>query len=594
MNLSLACQRLSIGARLGAAFAVLIVALLSSGAVGWFNLHASQSRLDAMYNDRVVPLKLLKQIADAYAVNVIDAINKTNAGRMSAPDAAKELATAQDIVGRSWKAYMATELTEEEARLAQQALGLFKPADEHIALAERTLRAMSGNVAGQLGQFNGPMYDSIDPISAKISELIDLQLRVAKESNEEAAEQYASVVKAMVGLGAASLLLAVLGAWAITRSITRPMAHAVHAVQAVASGDLSVRLESTARDETGQLLRALHEMSDSLSRTVAAVRGSSDSVATASSQIATGNLDLSSRTEEQASALQETAATMEQLNTTVRKNAEHAEQANQLAQTAASVAVAGGAVVGDVVRTMQGLSDSSRKIGEIIGVIDGIAFQTNILALNAAVEAARAGEQGRGFAVVAGEVRALAQRSAEAAMEIKNLITSNVDQVELGTQLVGRAGSTMNEVVSSIQRVRDIVAEISTATAEQSGSIQQVGDAVSQMDQVTQQNAALVEEGAAAAESLQCQAQQLVQAVAVFKLPGEDQLAQVPAAQIESPLPRPERRSAQRAQNVSRPDFKTKKSASTPPAAHSPVKATHTAATLDTAALTGTDDWTTF
>ena len=590
MSLSVACQRLSIGARLGVAFAVLILSLLLSGAVGWFNLHASQSRLDAMYNDRVVPLRLLKQIADAYAVNVIDAINKANSGRMSASDAAKELTMAQGIVGQSWKDYMATTLTDEEVRLAQQAQGLFGSADAHVAQAERALSSMSGSVAGRLGQFNGPMYDSIDPISAKISELIDLQLRAAKESNEAAAAEYGHVVTAMVGLGVASLLVAVVGAWVITRSITRPMAHAVQAVQAVAAGDLSVRLESTAQDETGQLLKALREMSESLSRTVAAVRGSSESVATASSQIATGNQDLSSRTEEQASALQETAATMDLLGHTVRKNAEHAEQAHELAQVAASVAVTGGSVVGDVVRTMQGLNDSSRKIGEIIGVIDGIAFQTNILALNAAVEAARAGEQGRGFAVVAGEVRALAQRSAEAAMEIKNLITSNVDQVELGTELVGRAGSTMTEIVQSIQRVRDIVAEISTATAEQSGSIQQVGDAVGQMDQVTQQNAALVEEGAAAAESLKCQAQQLVQAVAVFKLPGEELALHAQVAHAEPPSPRIERRSPQRAQNVSRPDFKAKKTAATQVQAEesAPVAAAHSEA------LTGTDDWTTF
>jgi methyl-accepting chemotaxis protein len=251
---------------------------------------------------------------------------------------------------------------------------------------------------------------------------------------------------------------------------------------------------------------------------VGTVRGNAESVATASAQIAQGNQDLSGRTEQQASALQQTAATMEQLGTTVRHNADSAQQANRLAQGASSVAVQGGEVVGKVVSTMQAISDSSRKIGDIIGVIDGIAFQTNILALNAAVEAARAGEQGRGFAVVASEVRSLAQRSADAAKEIKALIGRSVEQVEQGTALVDQAGKTMNDIVGSIQRVSDIVAEIDSASVEQSSGISQVGQAVTQMDQSTQQNAALVEQSAAAAESLRAKAQQLVQLVAVFKL----------------------------------------------------------------------------
>jgi methyl-accepting chemotaxis protein len=292
----------------------------------------------------------------------------------------------------------------------------------------------------------------------------------------------------------------------------------VDSVNSLAQGNLAVRLvnESNSSDS---VMGALDQMASSFSRSVAQVRSTADSVATASGQIAQGNQDLSDRTEQQASALQQTAGTMEQLGSTVRNNADSAEQANQLAQGASAVAVQGGEVVGKVVATMQGITESSRKIGDIISVIDGIAFQTNILALNAAVEAARAGEQGRGFAVVASEVRNLAQRSAEAAKEIKTLIGRSVDQVEQGTALVDQAGRTMGEIVDSIRRVSDIVAEITSASAAQSAGVQQVGEAVSQMDRATQQNAALVEQSAAAAESLRDQAQQLVHAVAVFSLP---------------------------------------------------------------------------
>jgi methyl-accepting chemotaxis protein len=315
-------------------------------------------------------------------------------------------------------------------------------------------------------------------------------------------------------------LTGILG-FVLTRSLFRQLGaepgEAAATVNAVAKGDLTVRI-TTRPGDSSSLMAALAAMRDSLVRVVTEVRGNSESVATASAQIAQGNQDLSGRTERQASALQETAATMEQLGTTVRSNAESARQANQLAQGASAVAGQGGQVVGKVITTMRDINESSRKIGDIISVIDGIAFQTNILALNAAVEAARAGDQGRGFAVVASEVRSLAQRSAEAAKEIKALIVGSVEQVDRGTALVDDAGKTMDEIVGSIRRVTDIVAEISSASVEQSSGVQQVGEAVSQMDQATQQNAALVEESAAAAESLKAQARQMVQAVAVFKL----------------------------------------------------------------------------
>ncbi len=313
-------------------------------------------------------------------------------------------------------------------------------------------------------------------------------------------------------------IVAVFCATVISRSISGPINEAVRVAQTVAAGDLTSHIVATTTDETGQLLQALHGMNQSLVKIVSEVRSGTDTIATASAQISSGNFDLSSRTEEQASSLEETAASMEELTTTVRQNTENAEQANQLAKSASTVAVKGGEVVSQVVATMNSINASSNKIVDIIGVIDGIAFQTNILALNAAVEAARAGEQGRGFAVVASEVRNLAQRSAAAAKEIKTLINDSVAQVDTGSRLVAQAGVTMGEIVTSIERVTNIMGEISVATREQSSGIDQINIAVSQMDQVTQQNAALVEEAAAAAASLEQQATVLAGVVSTFTL----------------------------------------------------------------------------
>jgi methyl-accepting chemotaxis protein len=324
-----------------------------------------------------------------------------------------------------------------------------------------------------------------------------------------------------------SVLLAVWLAWALARSITRPLQQAVEIAQAVADGDLTTRIEVDRQDETGRLMQALRTMNQSLGRLVGDVRRGTDTIATASGQIAAGNHDLSQRTEEQASSLEETAASMEQLTGTVKQNADNARQANQLAQAASQVAVKGGTVVGEVVQTMASINESSRKIVDIISVIDGIAFQTNILALNAAVEAARAGEQGRGFAVVAAEVRNLAQRSAAAAKEIKGLIDDSVGKVDAGSQLVGQAGRTMEEIVGSIKRVTDIMGEIAAASEEQTRGIEQVNQAVTQMDQVTQQNAALVEEASAAAQSMREQADQLVETVSVFRIEADKEATQL-------------------------------------------------------------------
>ena len=342
------------------------------------------------------------------------------------------------------------------------------------------------------------------------------------------------------GLGLVVLMAGLIIGWmafVISRAIHRGIGIAVQVVDAMSQGDLTVVIEPQGKDEVAGLLRAMTAMQTGLAAVVTSVRQGSESVATASAEIAAGNHDLSARTEQQASALQETAASMEELGATVRQNSDTAQQANGLALSASAVALKGGEAVAEVVQTMKGINEASRKISDIISVIDGIAFQTNILALNAAVEAARAGEQGRGFAVVASEVRSLAGRSAEAAKEIKTLISASVERVEHGTTLVDQAGITMTEVVSAIRRVTDLMGEISLASVEQSTGVAQVGEAVTQMDQVTQQNAALVEEMAAAASSLKSQAQELVQTVAVFTLGRhEGDTVLIPQARHFSPV----------------------------------------------------------
>jgi len=433
---------------------------------------------------------------------------------------------------------------------------------------------------------DGAASMAIDEVANALGALTKYNFSGGKAAAEQAAAVYSRARQAVLALLGTALLFGMLLAYGITRKLLSQLGCeprvANEIAVAVAGGDLATRIELKQGDNHS-LLAQLEAMQRGLAGTVSSVRRGAEGVATACQQIASGNADLSQRTEEQASSLEETASSMEELTSTVKQNAENAKQANQLAASASEVAVKGGAVVSEVVGTMSSINESSKKIVDIISVIDGIAFQTNILALNAAVEAARAGEQGRGFAVVASEVRNLAQRSAAAAKEIKALIGDSVDKVGAGTKLVDEAGKTMQEIVASVKRVTDIMSEITAASQEQSAGIEQVNQAIAQMDEVTQQNAALVEEAAAAAESMQEQAQQLAQAVSVFRL--DEAVAELTAANASSRdaetaapgKPAAERRGPRRAQNVARIP------------AHPP--RTHPAAAKAAAGGSGEDRW---
>ena len=527
-------SNLSVGMRLGSSFGVILVITALIAATGMWRIASLQDASERVATQEIEQQTLVEDWASDIRLNWV----RTEAFLKAIDLGYMEKLTADT---QATAAGMDAKVKRIDALVqGEQARGLLT----QIAAA-RTAYSDKLNEIRELhrgGEPNVPtMVDKdLRPLADNYLQSLDV-LRKAMSTQLAASQADTSTLAraSQVLLGIATLVAVVLGALlalSVTRSIVRPVQRGKQAAESIADGDLTYPIETSGTDETGQLLQALATMQSRLSTIVGHVRHNAEGVATASVEIATGNNDLSARTEQQASALQQTAASMEELGSTVRQNADNARQANQLAMSASTVAQQGGDVVAEVVDTMKGINDSSRKIADIISVIDGIAFQTNILALNAAVEAARAGDQGRGFAVVAGEVRSLAQRSAEAAKEIKGLIGTSVERVERGTALVDKAGATMTEVVGAIRRVTDIMGEISAASSEQSQGVAQVGDAISQMDQTTQQNAALVEQSAAAADSLKTQAGQLVDAVAVFRL-SESAVAGVMATNSPAPAP---------------------------------------------------------
>jgi len=535
-------MNMKIGPRLGAGFAAVLALLALMLALGLREMAGIGGKLETMTAHTLKQTELLARLQGAVDLRAIGARNlalvkdpaaqKVELDRIGAAQAALSAAfdglsaemSADASVTDKDRAMLARakELEGRYAPIAKDIVGLALQGQQEQAIARLTKECMP------------LLTEVIAHLEAYTAQNHERAVTTAAQAQAD----YTSARTLLLGIGLAALASGVGIAIALSRSITRPIGEAVRVAEAVSSGDLTSRVEVRGRDEAAQLLAALKAMNESLQRVVSAVREGSDSISTASSEIATGNQDLSARTEQTASNLQQTASSMEQLTGTVKQTADSARTANQLASSAQSSAAKGGEVVSQVVTTMEDINASSKKIADIIGVIDGIAFQTNILALNAAVEAARAGEQGRGFAVVAGEVRNLAQRSAQAAKEIKDLIGASVEKVESGTRLVADAGHTMGEIVANVQRVSDIIGEITAAAAEQSDGIGQVNGAVTNLDQMTQQNAALVEQSAAAAQSLKEQAGRLAQAIGAFRLAGGAAVAATPVA-VAAPPARP-------------------------------------------------------
>jgi len=516
-------KQVRIGPRLGAAFGVVLLLLAVVALLGRASLGQVAAGLETVYEDRTVPLAQLGDISRLTIRNrflLADMMLKAQPEVIEkhTQEMAANIKTIDDLL----KQYLATKLTPEEKQLADRFFAARSSYAQH-GLAPARAALLRGDMETARAVYDGKVAEMAPQVADTLGDLQRLQVRVARQEFDAAKAVQRRAEWVTLGSAVFAIGMGVLLAWLITRSITQPVALAVQLAEAVSAGDLRQRIVVRGRDEVAQLLQALVTMNESLVKIVSQVRHSSDSIATGSSEIANGNADLSQRTEEQASNLQQTAASMEQMSATVKQNADIARTATQLASSASGVAARGGEVVGRVVSTMDEITTSSRKIVDIIATIDGIAFQTNILALNAAVEAARAGEQGRGFAVVAGEVRVLAQRSAEAAKEIKSLIGQSVERVDAGSQLVAEAGSTMSDIVAQVKRVADLIGEIDAASGEQAKGIGQVSEAVNQLDQVTQQNAALVEESAAAAESLKHQAARLAEVVDQFKLAAETQ-----------------------------------------------------------------------
>ncbi|OJY24439.1 MULTISPECIES: methyl-accepting chemotaxis protein [unclassified Pandoraea] len=487
------------------------------GGLGLWGMSSSNGKLLRVYQHGMVPVSTLAVIGqklDRDVLLVAEAVGSPNLDAMKR--AGDEITSSLDDINREWTEYMAS--VDPDTRAQAERFNTIRQRFTTDGLQQTVEMLKAGSAEGAQQTYLEKVKPAYGPMRDELNVLTRLELTQATDLYQQSQKAHtfvrAATVIAVIG---GIILLFVLGS-VLRRAINHPLRVALSMSKQIAAGDLTVKAEGTGRDEIGQLLFGLTVMKNSLLSIVSDVREGIESINVASHEIAAGNTDLSARTEQQAASLEETASSMEQLTATVKQNADNAKQASVLAVNASEIAARGGRVVGNVVDTMHGISSSSHKIVDIISVIEGIAFQTNILALNAAVEAARAGEQGRGFAVVAGEVRTLAQRSAAAAKEIKVLIEDSVGRVESGSTLVAQAGQTMEEIVQAVQRVTDIMGEISAASSEQSSGIEQVNRAVTQMDEVTQQNAALVEEAAAAAGSLEDQAGRLRDAVAVFRV----------------------------------------------------------------------------
>lgn len=519
-------SNLKIGSRLGLAFAAVLLITTAISIVGVWklaSLNQANKQIVSVELDRSL---LSQQWAGQIRLNWVRAAAALKTTDMAYIESLqKEMsATSQSISDKQKKLEAMTDdlTTKQLMESVAKARSAYVGARAELIKKQKAGEEISGAVDRDLRPLADVYLGEVDRVADRAEQVL--------EGVQSKMDSLVSSSELTLGLGAAAaVLLGAWLAWMVTRAITRPIAQAVLAAEAISGGNLAYEINVQGQDETAQLLQALSAMRDQLGAIVGQVRSGSQEVASASAEIAQGNQELSTRTEQQSQSLQETSSSMDRLNATVQHNADNARQANQLAMAASTVAAKGGEVVNQVVGTMRGIHDSSKKINDIISVIDGIAFQTNILALNAAVEAARAGEQGRGFAVVASEVRSLAGRSATAAKEIKTLIGDSVERVERGSALVDQAGVTMSEVVDSIKRVTDLMSEISMASHAQSQGFLQVGDAVTHMDSTTQQNAALVEEMAAAAASLNSQSQTLVNTVGMFKL-ADHMLVATPAS----------------------------------------------------------------